>query len=381
MYSPSNTDTRSLSTTTAIIINQFKLNFLSMPYLCIFCMLFPQQTSTTQVRTAREINTKMEGFFMREIKNTKIIAVDHGYGNIKTANTVMPTGITAYETEPIFTGNILEYNGTYYRIGEGHKEFIPDKAMDEDYYLLTLMAVAMELNVFSIQEADVHLAAGLPLTWIRNQREEFRSYLLQNPEVSYRFNNKDYHIRFVGCSLYPQGYPAIVNLLSALKGTNLLADIGNGTMNILYINNKKAQESRCWTEKFGVNQCMIAAKNAILDRFGVKIEESTVEQVLRFKAADISTPYLDCITAVARQYVADIFATLRKYEYNPDLMRLYVVGGGGCLIRNFGTYDESRVTILDDICAAAKGYEYLVLMSLKRSFLYNSNIRNSEKEG
>ena len=117
---------------------------------------------------------------MREIRNTKIIAVDHGYGNIKTANTVTPTGITAYETEPIFTENILEYNGAYYQIGEGHKEFIPDKAMDEDYYLLTLMAVARELNVFSIQEADVHLAAGLPLTWIRNQREAFRSYLLQN---------------------------------------------------------------------------------------------------------------------------------------------------------------------------------------------------------
>ena len=117
-----------------------------MPYPSIFCMLFPQQTSTTQVRTA---------------------------------NTITPTGIAVYETEPIFTGNILEYNGTYYRIGEGHKEFIPDKAMDEDYYLLTLMAGAMDLNVFSIQEADVHLAAGLPLTWIRNQREEFRSYLLQ----------------------------------------------------------------------------------------------------------------------------------------------------------------------------------------------------------
>lgn len=303
---------------------------------------------------------------MREFRNVKIIAVDHGYGNIKTANTVTPTGITAYETEPIFTGNILDYNGTYYRIGEGHKEFIPDKAIDEDYYLLTLMAVARELNIFSIQEADVHLAAGIPLTWIRHQREEFRSYLLQNLEVSYRFNNKDYHIRFVGCSLYPQGYPAIVNRLGDLKGTNLLADIGNGTMNILYINNKKAQESRCWTEKFGVNQCLIAAKNAILDRFGVKIEEATVEQVLRFKAADISAPYLNCITAVARQYVANIFSTLRKYEYNPDLMRLYVVGGGGCMIRNFGMYDESRVTILDDICATAKGYEHLALMSLKR---------------
>ena len=347
-------------------IFQFQLNFPSMSFSSNFRMLISQQSSTTPVQPAELINTKMEVFFMRELRNTKIIAVDHGYGNMKTANTVTPTGIKAYETEPIFTGNILEYNGIYYRIGEGHKEFIPDKAMDEEYYLLTLMAIARELNVFSIREADVHLAAGLPLTWIRNQREAFRSYLLQNPEVHYRFNGKEYHLRFVGCSLYPQGYPAIVNQLRNFKGTNLLADIGNGTMNILYINNKKAQESRCWTEKLGVNQCMIAAKNAVLDKFGVKIEESTVEQILRFGTADISAPYLDCISSIARQYVAELFSTLRKYEYNPDLMRLYVVGGGGCLFRNFGTYDKSRVTIIDDICATAKGYESLAYMSLKR---------------
>ena len=347
-------------------IFQFQLNFPSMSFSSNFRMLISQQSSTTPVQPAELINTKMEVFFMRELRNTKIIAVDHGYGNMKTANTVTPTGIKAYETEPIFTGNILEYNGIYYRIGEGHKEFIPDKAMDEEYYLLTLMAIARELNVFSIREADVHLAAGLPLTWIRNQREAFRSYLLQNPEVHYRFNGKEYHLHFVGCSLYPQGYPAIINQLGNFKGTNLLADIGNGTMNILYINNKKAQESRCWTEKLGVNQCMIAAKNAVLDKFGVKIEESTVEQILRFGTADISAPYLDYISSIARQYVAELFSTLRKYEYNPDLMRLYVVGGGGCLMRNFGTYDKSRVTIIDDICATAKGYESLAYMSLKR---------------
>ena len=54
---------------------------------------------------------------MKELNSIKIIAIDHGYGNIKTANTVTPTGITAYDTEPIFMGNILEYNGRYYRIG------------------------------------------------------------------------------------------------------------------------------------------------------------------------------------------------------------------------------------------------------------------------
>jgi len=47
-------------------------------------------------------------------------------------------------------------------------------------------------------------------------------------------------------------------------------------------------------------------------------------------------------------------------------MRLYVVGGGGCLVKNFGNYEKNRVTIVDDICATAKGYEYLAYTSLRR---------------
>jgi len=66
------------------------------------------------------------------------------------------------------------------------------------------------------------------------------------------------------------------------------------------------------------------------------------------------------------QSTEGIFAVLRKYEYDPDLMRLVIAGGGGCLVKNFGQYDESRVTILDDICAAAKGYEFLAYSSLRR---------------
>ena len=165
---------------------------------------------------------------MREINNIKIIGVDAGYGNIKTANTVTPTGITACETQPIFNGSILEYEGKYYRIGEGHKEFIADKVTDDDFYLLTLMAIAKELNICGIRQADVYLVAGLPMTWIRNQRDSFREYLLRNEQVAFRFNGKDYMIRFVGCSVYPQGYPAIVNQLGAFNGINLLADIRTG---------------------------------------------------------------------------------------------------------------------------------------------------------
>ena len=299
-------------------------------------------------------------------KRIAVIGIDHGYGNIKTANTITPTAIMEYDTEPVFSGNILEYGGKYYRIGEGHKEFIVNKAMDEDFYMLTLVGVACELNRAGMREADVHLAAGLPLTWVRKQRESFREYLLRNAKVEYRYNGKDYRVRFVGCSVYPQGYAAVVNTFGSLKGTNLLADIGNGTMNVLYIVDRKPMEDRSWTEKLGVNQCMIQAKNAIMDNFGLKIDDSIVEQVLRTGTADIAGKYLDCIIAVAKKYTADIFAALRRYEYDPALVRLLIVGGGGCLVRHFGEYDETRVTIIDDLCATAKGYETLASSSLRR---------------
>ena len=303
---------------------------------------------------------------MRALKNTFIIGIDHGYGNIKTANTVTATGITVYNSEPTFSGNILHYNNMYYRIGEGHKEFISDKSSDNDFYLFTLMAIAKELSKQGIVSADVHIAAGLPLTWVKTQREDFRKYLLQNVSVEFDFKDKHYNIRIVGCSVFPQGYTAVINQLPQMTGVNMLADIGNGTMNVMYINNKKPVESKCYTEKIGVNQCIIAAKNAVLDTLGAKIDESIIEHIIRFGSADISEKYLSCIIDVIKNYCGDIFETLRKYEYNPEIMKLYITGGGGRIIKNFGKYDEKRVTIIDYICAAAKGYEQLAYSMLTR---------------
>ena len=102
---------------------------------------------------------------MKDMNGMKIIGVDQGYGNIKTANHCFPTGILNYDNDPLFTGDMLVYGGRYYLIGEGHKEFLPDKSLDEDYFLLTLAAIAKELAGEGLTEADIHLAVGLPLTW------------------------------------------------------------------------------------------------------------------------------------------------------------------------------------------------------------------------
>ena len=124
---------------------------------------------------------------------------------------------------------MLTYNGRYYLIGEGHKEFIAEKIRDEDYYLLTLVAIAKELKEAELTEASIVLAAGLPLTWTSGQKKEFAAYLGKNKEVDFNYKKIDYHITIDDVRIYPQGYAAIAEFASTMKGVNLVADIGNGT--------------------------------------------------------------------------------------------------------------------------------------------------------
>ena len=44
---------------------------------------------------------------MKTLENIKIIGIDHGYGNMKTANHCFKTGIIAYDSEPLFTADML----------------------------------------------------------------------------------------------------------------------------------------------------------------------------------------------------------------------------------------------------------------------------------
>ena len=43
------------------------------------------------------------------------------------------------------------------------------------------------------------------------------------------------------------------------------------------------------------------------------------------------------------------------------MMLLYIMGGGGCLVKNFGVYDKESVIFIDDLHASAKGYECMTL--------------------
>ena len=306
---------------------------------------------------------------MKTFGTTKIIGVDHGYGNMKTANHCFPTGIDAYDSEPLFTRDMLVYDGRYYLIGEGHKEFVGEKSQDDDFYLLTLAAVAMELHDEGLTEADVFLAAGLPLTWTANQKEAFAAYLSRNEEVQFVWKKVAYHIRIVGVRIYPQGFAAIAEKAAAMEGVNMVADIGNGTMNVLYICDGNPLSGRMFTEKFGTHQCTLAVREAFLRQTQREIDDYTINRVLRTGKANIASADLKIIRSVAAAYVQDIFRRLREHGYDESTMTLYITGGGGCLVKNFYRFNANRVIFVDDICAAAKGYEFMAELQMQEGII------------
>lgn len=175
---------------------------------------------------------------MKMIDDVIIIGIDSGYGNIKTANCCFPASVSVYDKEPVFKENLLVYESKFYLIGEGHKEFLADKTRDLDYYVLALAAIARELNIRKMTCGKIRIAAGLPLTWVSGQRDEFRDYLLQNKAVDFSFRNVSYHVEIVGVDVFPQGFAAVADRLSDFRGVNMICDIGNGTMNIMFINDK-----------------------------------------------------------------------------------------------------------------------------------------------
>lgn len=95
--------------------------------------------------------------------NIEVIGIDHGWSQMKTSNTCFNTSIKELANAPAFHDNVLEYDDRYFAVGEERLEVLDSKVEKENFYLLTLVAMAKELEIRGKSEADVVLAVGLPL--------------------------------------------------------------------------------------------------------------------------------------------------------------------------------------------------------------------------
>ena len=104
--------------------------------------------------------------------NIEVIRIDHDWSQMKTSNTCFNTSIKELANAPAFHDNVLEYDGRYFAVGEERLEVLDSKGENENFYLLTLVAMAKELEIRGKSEADMVLAVGLPLTRFSAERKD-----------------------------------------------------------------------------------------------------------------------------------------------------------------------------------------------------------------
>ena len=95
-----------------------------------------------------------------------LIAIDHGNYAIKTPHHSFVSGLSEHTVKPPMADEILEYDGRYWTPSGKRLSYMRDKTQDERYFILTLFAIAKELEdtgPYSPVE-QIQLAVGRSIT-------------------------------------------------------------------------------------------------------------------------------------------------------------------------------------------------------------------------
>ena len=168
-----------------------------------------------------------------------IISVDHGNKSIKTPNALFTSGLISSEGLQGFKTDYICWNGRYYTLTEQRISYLRDKTEDERFYILTLFAIAKELErrkaAETLDPIDITLLIGLPPAHYEQLHSRFEQYFLRRREaIDFEYNGKYYSIRISKVLSYPQAFAAAVTQYSTLKTYSVayIIDIGGFTIDV-----------------------------------------------------------------------------------------------------------------------------------------------------
>lgn len=299
------------------------------------------------------------------MSNVEIIGIDHGWSHIKTKNAVFTSGVEE-NVSPTFYDNVLEYSGKCYNIGGKRIEVKNTKVENEDFYLLTLAALAKEFNYRKLKEADVYLSAGLPLTRFGEEKQAFIEYLQKNRDISFAYNQKEYKAHIKKVSVFPQCYSAVADMIPAFPRKAVVIDVGSWTVDIMPVINKRPDDQRCESLPHGIITCMKDINRACVKKFNYELDEIDMEHYIRYgHLNDAPKEAVELMDNLLREYTQGIIHSLREHDINIQTTPIIFVGGGATVIKEYMPVELPNVQFKTDIKANAKGYEALAKMAAK----------------
>ena len=289
-------------------------------------------------------------------------------------------GLTSFPFQPFTNRDMLEYDGVYYVVGSSRQVVSVDKTNTDDFYLLTLAAVAKEIAFRKAERtAAVHLAVGLPIiasdyamTSYERDRQKFQEYLLRDKApVQYRYEKQDYCITIQEVSLFPQDCGVILPGygLRELRSA-IIMDIGGRTVNLMRVKNliPERDSCQCLTEQ-GTIRCFLDIQEQIQRIFGHSVTEAQIESVLRREYSGVPEQFLKVIRQQAVSFARNLFSSVRERGMEIDKLPVLLLGGGASLLRPWIPADVRlfKPVFLPDTLLNAKSYERLAQWQKEQS--------------
>ena len=119
-----------------------------------------------------------------------LIAIYHGNYAIKTPNNSFISGLSEHTVKPPRSDEILEYGGSYWALSGKRLSYMRDKTQDGRYFILSLFAIAKELDLKGSYSQVEHLdlAVGLPPEHYGVLKGKFEQYFKNRGTIKFVYN-------------------------------------------------------------------------------------------------------------------------------------------------------------------------------------------------
>lgn len=299
-----------------------------------------------------------------------LIAIDHGNKQIKTINCEpFTSGLLESDTQP-FGKDVLMYKGKYYQVTDQRIPYRKDKTEDERFFILTLFAIAREIEeqgVFHPGVMRVQLAVGLPPAYYGTHYQSFIRYFLDRGTVNFSYRGKTYSILIDNVGCYPQSYAAALTMFQTLSTIPkaLVLDIGGMTADYLQIKYGEGDLSVCDSLENGVIRLYNRIESKVRAEQDTLLTEREIDAILLGDEVQVPFGVASVVDRLTQEFVADLLSALRERQLELKSGPVIFVGGGSILLRKQiqKSGKVSNPLFVEDIRANARGYEVLYKLS------------------
>lgn len=308
-----------------------------------------------------------------------IISVDHGNKSIKTPHAIFTSGLVMSDGLQGFKTDYIGWNGKYYSLTERRISYLRDKTEDDRFFILTLFAIAKELEYRDVSETldpiDITLLVGLPPAHYEQLHSRFEQYFLRRREaIDFEYNGKYYSVRINKVLSYPQAFAAAVTQYSTLKAHSVayIIDIGGFTIDVLKLRFGRPDLEVVESFEKGVITLYNSIASKCNSQYARILEECEIDEVIRNQPTVLPGEVQQLIRSMTADFLAEFYNFLRERGIDVSTSKCVFAGGGSLLLR--GMIERGNKVafpiFIEDIHANAIGYEVL----------YQSEVASSGKQ-